>query len=89
MDYYADGDVVFKLYDKNGFFTIKKVKGTTRAGDPIKLKSPPSGFPKGRPVYEVITVNGVTDIIEHRVLGPVFHVTDDPAIWKELGVEMK
>ena len=36
------------------------------------------------PAYVVITVKGVTDIIEHKKMEPVFYVTDDPAVWKEL-----
>ena len=35
----------------------------------------------------VATVNGITDIIEFRKMEPVFYMTDDPAVWKELGVE--
>ncbi len=89
MDYYTDGDVIFILYSRNSIFRLEKVKGITRKGGPIKLKSAPAGFVEGRPVYEVITVNGVTDIIEHRVKGPIFHVTDDPAIWEELRVKQK
>ena len=89
MDYYTDGDAVFKLYDKNRFFKLREVKGITRESHPIKLKNPPLGFPPGRPVYEVITVNGITDIIEHRKQEPIFYVTDDAAIWKELKVEQK
>jgi hypothetical protein len=89
MDYYTDGDAVFKLYDKNSFFKLREVKGVTRESHPIKLKNPPPGFPPGRPVYEVITVDGITDIIEHRKQDPIFYVTDDPNIWKELGVESR
>jgi len=43
----------------------------------------------GYPSYEVITLNGITDIIEHRRMEPIFYVTDDPAVWKELGVGRK
>ena len=37
----------------------------------------------------VITVNGITDVIEHRKPEPIFYVMDDPAVWKELGVTQK
>ena len=40
----------------------------------------------GYPSYEVITVNGVIEIIEHRKLEPIFYITDDLAVLKELGV---
>jgi hypothetical protein len=39
------------------------------------------------PAYAAITVNGVTDIIEHRRMESIFYVTDDPAVWKELPAE--
>jgi len=87
LDYYTDGDAVFKLYDKNRFISLREIKGITRESHPIKLKNSPPGFPPGRPVYEVITANGITDIIEHRKMEPIFYVTDDPAIWQELGVK--
>ena len=92
MDYYIGfngREAVLKLYKNDEFFSINKVIGDQRGFSPIELKNPPAGFPKGYPAYEVITVNGVTDIIEHRRMEPVFYVTDDPEIWEELGVEKK
>ena len=90
MDYYINSDgreAVFKLYAKDRFFSVNKVTGVLRGLYPIKLENPPAGFPKGYPSYSVITVNGITDIIEHRKMEPVFYVTDDPSVWKELRVE--
>lgn len=78
---------VFRLQEDKSFFSLKKVTGIARGSYPLKLKNPPPGFPKGYPSYEVITVDGITDIIEHRKMEPIFYVTDDPAIWKEFGVE--
>jgi hypothetical protein len=57
--------------------------------EPLQLKHPPPGFPPGYPSYEIITVNGITDIIEHRKPEAIFYVTDDPTVWKELGVAQK
>jgi hypothetical protein len=31
-------------------------------------------------MYEAITANGITEIIEHRRMEPVFYVNDDPAL---------
>src|SRR5208337_448383 len=45
---------------------LTKVGGKLKGLEPLKLKNPPQGFPLGYPVYEVITVNGITDIVEHR-----------------------
>jgi hypothetical protein len=82
------GSTVFILQDAKGQVRIK-VRGKTRGLGPSQLKHPPRGFPSGYPSYEVITVNGITDIIEHRKMEPIFYVTDDPAVWKELGVIQK
>ena len=67
----------------------KKVDGKLKGSEPLQLKHPPTGFPAGYPAYEVVTMNSITEIIEHRRPEPLFHVTDDPAVWKELGVEQK
>jgi hypothetical protein len=81
-------DTTFILKDTKGK-VLTKVYGKERGGEPSQLKHPPPGFPPGYPAYEVITVNSITDIIEHRKMEPIFYVTDDPAVWKELGVTQK
>jgi hypothetical protein len=78
----------FILKDTKGQVRTK-VYGKERGLAPNQLKHPPPGFPPGYPSYEVITVSGITDIIEHRKMEPIFYVTDDPAVWKELGVTQK
>ena len=92
MDYYSypsQSEAVFKLYKNNQFLKLKEVTGVIKKGGPIELKTPLAGFPKSYPAYEIITVDGVTDIVEHRKMEPIFYVTDDSAVWKELGVEQK
>jgi hypothetical protein len=78
----------FILQNKEGQ-TLKKVDGKEKGLEPLQLEHPPPGFPPGYPAYEVITVNGTTEIIEHRKMEPIFYITDDPAVWKELGVGQK
>jgi hypothetical protein len=78
----------FILQNKKGQ-TLKKVDGKEKGLEPLQLEHPPPGFPPGYPAYEVITVNGITEIIEHRKMEPIFYITDDPAVWKELGVGQK
>jgi hypothetical protein len=46
-------------------------------------KNPPSGFPPHYPIYEATTVNGITEIIEHRKMEPIFYITDDTNVWKQ------
>jgi hypothetical protein len=91
MSYYS------KLWGRSAVFTLKdakgqirtKVYGKLRGLGPNQLKYPPPGFPPGYPSYEVVTVNGITEIIQHRKPEPIFYITDDPAVWKELGVGQK
>lgn len=77
---------VFILRDGNNR-VLDKVTGVQQGVEPIKLKQQKKGYPRNRPLYEVVTIEGKTDIVEHRVRGPVFHMADDPNVWKELGVK--
>jgi len=82
LDYYSFR-AKFTLKDKKGK-KLAKVSGKMKGRYPQQLKNPSQGFDPGYPAYEVITVNGTTDIIEHRRMEPIFYVADDPAVWKEL-----
>jgi len=91
MSYYVvpwGGSATFILRDKKGQ-VLTKVNGKVKGSEPFQLKHPPPGFPPGYPAYEVVTVNGITEIIEHRKPEPIFYITDDLAVWKELGVAQK
>jgi hypothetical protein len=84
MNYYSmpwGPDAQFILRDKNGK-TVKKYNGKMRCGVPFEPENPPQGSPSGYPAYEAISVHGVTEIIEHKRMEPIFYVTDDPAVWK-------
>jgi hypothetical protein len=39
------------------------------------------------PGYEVVTVDGMTEVIEHRRMEPIFYITDDPQVKQRLGVQ--
>lgn len=85
MSYYSTpwgGSAQFILQDKNKRL-IEKENGKVRCRESFQLKNPPQGFPSGYPAYEAITVNGITEIIEHRKMEPIFYVTDDTAVWKQ------
>jgi hypothetical protein len=91
MSYYVKPwgrSATFILKEKKGQIRAK-VYGTIKGLEPLQLKHPPDGFPPGYPSYELITVNGITEIIEHRKPEPIFYITDDLAVWKELGVGQK
>ena len=86
------GKTVIKLYERNKLLPVEKYSITIEeqpATLSVQLQSPPEGSPKGYPAYIVATINGIADIIEFRKMEPVFYMTDDPAVWKELGVEQK
>ncbi len=88
MSYYTapwGRSAIFTLQDTKGQIRTK-VDGKQKGSEPLQRKHPPQGFAPGYPSYEVITVNGITEVIEHRKMEPLFYITDDPADWKELGV---
>jgi len=58
----------------------------TLRGEPQTL-GPSSG--SGRipyPMYEILTANGITEIIEHRRMEPIFYISDDPEVRRKLGI---
>ena len=63
---------------------LEEVKGV-RAGDaPRQVSEVKPGSSRDYPMYAVITANGLTDVVEHRKMEPIFWLTDDPKIWAEL-----
>ena len=88
MDYYVSPlgrTATLRLYDSHKQQLIK-VSGYTRGDHPLTLKNPPPGLAPGYPTYEVITINGLPDVVEHRAMEPIFYMTDDPGVRQELGV---
>src|ERR1700676_5544747 len=79
LRYALGSSAIFILQDTKGR-TLKKVDGKVEGSEPFELKHPPPGFPPGYPAYEIVTVNGTTEIIEHRKPEPIFYLTDDPAV---------
>ena len=61
----------------------KEVYGTEKCQPGFQLKENQEGFPPGYPAYIPVTINGITEIIEHRKMEPIFYVTDDPTVWKQ------
>ena len=62
---------------------LRRANGKLACKEPFHLKDAPHGFAAGYPAYEPITVNGMTQMIEHRGTEPVFYITDDPVAWKQ------
>jgi hypothetical protein len=68
MSYYIrpwGNSAQFILQDKNRQ-VIKKENGKMRCKEPFQLKGSQQGSSSGYPTYEPITINGITEIIEHR-----------------------
>jgi hypothetical protein len=83
MNYYAVpwNYAIYVLRDKNGH-VLKKYDGKMGCRVPYEPENPPEGFPSGYPIYQAISVNGITEIIEHKKMEPIFYVPDDPALGK-------
>lgn len=80
---------VIKLYEKGSVFPLTKITITSDIQLSIvcrDLKKSPKGFPKRYPCYMVITINGITDVVELQGMEPYFYMTADKAVWEELGV---
>ena len=90
MDSYSTftgGRYVFKIKRCGSLFHQKKL--VVDFEDTVLLGQEDRPFePLKYPTFWAVTVSGVTDIIEHRAMEPVFYMTDDPEIWKELSANM-
>lgn len=75
----------FELRDNAGR-QLAQVEGKERGTHPFALEPIPPAGPLPYPLYEVVTINGVTEVIEHRQREPRFYITDDPNVKRRLGV---
>ena len=41
----------------------------------------------GYPRYSKVTINGITELIEHRRMEPIFYVSDDAELRRRFGVK--
>lgn len=88
MSYYISPSgrtATFVMKQRDGS-VISKAKGTVRGDHPIYLGPPTTDPLQQNPSYEVVTVNGISEAIEHRAMEPVFYVSDDSAVLNQLGL---
>jgi hypothetical protein len=74
----------FALKHRDGH-VIAEAKGKVRGDHPIYL-GPNTDPLRQYPSYEVVTVNGISEAIEHRAMEPVFYIADDPAVLNQLRI---
>lgn len=83
LNYYTWGPAKFILKDWKGK-KLAEVSGKEQSSHPLHLISSRRYYP----LYEVVVANGLTEIIEHRKLEPIFYINDDPAVGEELLEEL-
>ena len=82
MEYYilpAGREAKFTLLDAGGRELMSKT-GKVGGSSPITLGD------ARYPSYEVISIDGIVDLIEHRKMEPVFYMTDNPDLRKRVGI---
>jgi hypothetical protein len=74
------------LMKDNAMHALQRTEGSTGCGQ-FSLRDPfRDGTPLGYPSYTAVTVGGVTEIMEHKKMEPLFSITDDPVVWKRYEV---
>jgi hypothetical protein len=88
MTYYISplgGTATFVMKQRDGT-VISKAKGKVRGDHPVYLGPSTTDPQRQYPSYEVVTVNGISEAIEHRGMEPIFYIADDPVILNKLGL---
>ena len=67
--------------------TLSEVVANVRGREPLTLEPHSDTGPIPYPSYEVLTVAGINEVIEHRRMEPIFYITDDPNVRRKLGVD--
>ncbi len=89
MDYYIGLEgrtATFILRDESGR-QVARVVGHSPGDSPLTVDQAGVANPAPYPLYEIVTVDGITELIEHRRMEPIFYITDDPVVKRKLGVQ--
>jgi hypothetical protein len=84
MSYYSKvwgNDVAFTVH---GGGTPTDVSGKEKCKGPFHLKKAAGEAASDYPMYQLVTVNGMSEVIEHRKMEPVFYISDDPEVRKAI-----
>ena len=82
LDFIGISQAKFTIRDKTGkklITVIGKAKGNA-----TYLKETPRGPDPRNPSFQLVVINGVTEIMEQRRPEPILYITDDPAVRNEL-----
>jgi hypothetical protein len=69
-----------------GGVTLDSVVATLKDNEPHTLGPTPATGPIPYPNYEILTANGITEVVEHRRMEPIFYIVDDLEVKRQLGV---
>jgi hypothetical protein len=75
----------FVLRDSAGR-RLADVEGKEQGDHPLTLEPAPLTGPLPYPSYEIVKIDGITEVIEHRQFDHFFFITDDPTVKAKLGV---
>lgn len=75
----------FTLRDHRGR-QVARIVGRVQGDEPLSLVPHSDTGANPYPIYEVITANGIAEVIEHRRMEPTFYISDDPDVKRQLGV---
>jgi len=79
-------DVVVELVDQRTDASLSRLTGRACWHPQIDRvqRNSQGGFARGQePRYTIVQAAGITEVVDHPVSGPIFQITDDPALVQE------
>jgi hypothetical protein len=72
---------------RSGGRRLDSVVATLRGSEPLTLVPKPKAGPIPYPSYEVLTAKGISEVVEHRRMEPIFYIVDDLNVKRQLGIQ--
>jgi hypothetical protein len=82
LTHYASEPSAEAVLSNKWHLTIAKSYG--HVGRTLRSGHPRIGNEFDYPFYELVTINEIAEVIEHRRMEPIFSINDDPMIRQEL-----
>jgi hypothetical protein len=67
--------------------TLDSVVATVAGSEPHTLTPHSATGRIPYPSYDILTAKGITEVVEHRRMEPIFYIVDDPEVKRTLGVQ--